>query len=815
MAVLGAFGSYVIDTSRLQFFFEDESQVRLRSDYDWFDFYRANGNASLSGNGWVITPDTYITYRATIKSDAKTVKGWGLATNAVTSSGATTASIRNAEWNYNNSTSCTFRYDSKYEGSGNAYVFLHLRWFRYNLTFNSNGGSDIQTQSNNCYTNSVALPAPTRTGYTFGGWTNNTFTTAITGTKTGSALGVTADGQTIALRAKWTPRSFTVTFNANGGSVSTSSRSVTYDSTYGDLPAPTRTGYSFDGWYTAASDGTEVKSSTKVSITANQTLYAHWTANTYTIKFNLNGGGSRGDMTATYGAWKSIAAPSRDGYVFAGWIANGHNTSVAQYSVTSGVQQPMNTSPFTVSATGGVGVINLNTGISGDSSTTLTAQWTAKQCTVTFNANGGSVSPTSKTVSYASTYGSLPTPTRAGFTFVGWFTSAGGNTQITESTQVAITSAQTLYAHWTANVYEIGYDNLFLFAEWAKNGKSGVCRTTGGTLTKDVVNGTLTLVNENSTSVAYTGYANSSTPSVNAGYYTFPVSANTEYRFSAMLDGSIHGSVYFTILFYNDITNYVNSYSTKTATATGAVTHDFTTPDNATHAQLRFGVSKFGDSATISAIKFVKHSPYAEVAEPFGKVYEYVEGGTYGTLASPTRTGYEFSGWFGGENGTGAQIMSSTANTAYSRTIYSKWTANTYPVTFNANGGTVSPSMTNETYASKYKLPTPTRTGYTFAGWWTAVNGGAQITTNTTVTITSSQTLYAHWTANAYTVTFNANGGNVSPSSKSVTYASTYGSLPAPTRTGYTFADIQYPGGDYGKPNAVCALDGENLHNKL
>ncbi|MDD6527412.1 MAG: InlB B-repeat-containing protein [Oscillospiraceae bacterium] len=73
--------------------------------------------------------------------------------------------------------------------------------------------------------------------------------------------------------------SYTITFNANGGSCSTSNKTVKYGSTYGTLPTPTRAGYTFDGWYTAATGGTKITSSTKVTATGNQTLYAHWMCN--------------------------------------------------------------------------------------------------------------------------------------------------------------------------------------------------------------------------------------------------------------------------------------------------------------------------------------------------------------------------------------------------------------------------------------------------------------------------------------------------------------------------------------------------------
>ena len=69
--------------------------------------------------------------------------------------------------------------------------------------------------------------------------------------------------------------------------------------------------------------------------------------------------------------------------------------------------------------------------------------------TITFNANGGSTpSPTSKSVAYWSTYGTLATTSRSGYTFNGWFTAASGGTQITSSTQMTQTANHTLYAQW-------------------------------------------------------------------------------------------------------------------------------------------------------------------------------------------------------------------------------------------------------------------------------------------------------------------------------------------------------------------------------
>ena len=121
-----------------------------------------------------------------------------------------------------------------------------------------------------------------------------------------------------------TPASVTypVTFNANGGTVSTKSKNVTIGKTYGTLPTPTRTGYDFDGWYTQKTDGTEVKNTTSVGTNPPTTLYAHWIAKKYTVTLDANGGTvSMASRTATYGS-KYPALPDATrtgGYTFDGW----------------------------------------------------------------------------------------------------------------------------------------------------------------------------------------------------------------------------------------------------------------------------------------------------------------------------------------------------------------------------------------------------------------------------------------------------------------------------------------------------------------
>ena len=121
-----------------------------------------------------------------------------------------------------------------------------------------------------------------------------------------------------------------------------------------------------------------------------------------------------------------------------------------------------------------------------------------------------------------------------------------------------------------------------------------------------------------------------------------------------------------------------------------------------------------------------------------------------GTLPNATRTGYTLSGWFTSASGGNQVTSSSTFVSSSSVTIYAQWIANTYSVSFNANDGeTVSFDDATVTYDSTYgNLPTATRAGYTLDGWYTSKEGGTKITSDTKVTITSAQTLYAQWILN-------------------------------------------------------------------
>ena len=119
-------------------------------------------------------------------------------------------------------------------------------------------------------------------------------------------------------------KEYKITFDANGGTLTEeSSKNVAYTKSYGTLPEPTREGYGFTGWYTKTVGGDKVDSSTILDKPESKTLYAHWTANKYTVTFVKNDGTSNnaGTNTVTFDStYGSLPIASRSGYIFQGWF---------------------------------------------------------------------------------------------------------------------------------------------------------------------------------------------------------------------------------------------------------------------------------------------------------------------------------------------------------------------------------------------------------------------------------------------------------------------------------------------------------------
>lgn len=295
--------------------------------------------------------------------------------------------------------------------------------------------------------NSLSLPRPTFTtaqnsfdheytavpaGGSFKGWLiDETFYTA------GEAYSVEGVTEDITATAIWFDKDvpITVTLDYRDGTTPDGKITSMKGSAYGTLPDPTRAGYRFDGWYTEADAGTKVTSETVVNV--SHTLYAHWVKQ-HTVTFAPNGGTmpdtsitvETGKVYDSLASWP--APPIKEDYTFDGWYTE---------------------------VEGGTKVLNTDI-VMETTDHTLYAHWAmgpAKTFTVTFDANGGSVTTASKEVTQSQPYGELPDPDRTGYRFDGWYTAADGGSKVTETTQVNLTEDQTLYAHWVQQ-YTVTFD---------------------------------------------------------------------------------------------------------------------------------------------------------------------------------------------------------------------------------------------------------------------------------------------------------------------------------------------------------------------
>lgn len=622
-----------------------------------------------------------------------------------------------------------YKFDGWYNGttkvtSANPYTFapttnitLTAKWAINTVSdtvkISPSGGGTVSpnpvTGQENTEISTTATPT---TGYNFKYWRyNDSSASGGYSESTTNPLKITVTGKRD-VTAVFELKSYTVTWNANGGTVSPASVSKTHGSTLGTLPTPTRAAtaeysYTFAGWFTAASGGTQISSTT--TVTENVTYYAHWTATkrSYTATFNGNGGStpSPSSITKEYNAaLGTLPTCSRTGYTFLGW-----------YTASSGGTK-----------------ISTTTVVTKD--ITYYAQWSINSYTLTFNPNGGTVTPTSKDLEYNSAYGTLPTPTRASdaqytYTFAGWYTAATGGTQVTAATKMAAKDT-TVYAHWTSNTrsYTVSY------------------KTTYGTL------------NRTSQSVAYNskGSCTLTMPDNTAeftytfvGWYTAANGGGTKVGSELTLETpAIKG----TVTYYAYVTRSTKSY-----------THTFNANGGGTVSP-----------ATIT------------------KAYNTA----LGTLPTVSRTGYTFVGWFDTSAASGGTQATTTTKVTGTKTWYARWSINSYTFTFDKNGGNTpsATTITKEYNTAVGTLPTCTRNAdntytYAFAGWFdtSASSGGTQLTTTTKVI--SNKTWYARWTPTYknYTVTWDGNGGTPSKSSSSFHYNDALGTLPTATRTGYTF----------------------------
>lgn len=304
---------------------------------------------------------------------------------------------------------------------------------QYALTWDFAGGSaqgQSYTEGLRFYGSEIIVPSPVRPGYSY------------TWDKTPVSIMPT---EPLTYTAVWKANEYQVMFRTNGGSLvsgSVSTKTVTFDATYGELPVLSKTGYTFDGWFSDAAGGSCVTAETKVTTAGNHTLYARFTPVNYSITYHNMTGATHTNPSAytieTGGITLTDAA--RSGYTFNGWYADAALTQ-----------------PAKIVAAGSTGAKEFY------------AKWTENTYTVIFHTNNGTDSTISQvyTMTEQKALTSKPaTWTKTGYTFAGWALSSSDSVaKYTDGQSVKGLSSTKdgevhLYAVWTANVYSISYENL-------------------------------------------------------------------------------------------------------------------------------------------------------------------------------------------------------------------------------------------------------------------------------------------------------------------------------------------------------------------
>ena len=534
-------------------------------------------------------------------------------------------------------------------------------------------------------------------------------------------------------------------------------------------------GYTLTGWYTAASGGTKLfnadgsvvngvngytdSSGKWIRSTGSAlTIYAQWKVNSYELTLNRNY--DNNDNTSTtevveYDQPISLTAPTRTGYNFLGY-----------YTARTG-----GTQVFDANA-------NLKNSVNGYSSsglwqrvgnTTLYAQWEIKMTTITLY--DGETEKGTMEVQYGSvpTVGSSLLLTKTGYTFNGYYTATSGGAQVFDSGGVLQSSVEgysnssgewinenvsaNLYAKWTANTYKAWF------------------HANGGSVTTSNIDVTYGNAYGNLPTPTRTGYTFNGWKIAGANFSkTWSAGTSNNYSYQTVLSGITPGTTYDIFINKADIT-------AGTSTKFDIRIYDFTASKQLLLSQHDEGTNiqvKITCPSSATAGNDIRIIVYAGIAGSTKNHSITIE--NFKVMASTT----------------GYTTKTSTVATAYDHTLMADWkqhlniTLNNQSATSAGTGNVYFKHNENKYYSDLdcttaiTSITKPTKTGFTFGGYYTAVNGGGtqyinasgSFVNNLYSAVSSSRTLYAKWIDHSYTINFNGNaksGYSLSGSVSSIT----------------------------------------------
>ena len=593
-------------------------------------------------------------------------------------------------------------------------------------------------------------PNPTREGYTLEDWYTDKDCT--NGKEWDFNTPVTAD---ITLFAKWTENEYDVTFNSQGGSPTPERQKVKHsEKATKPTTDPTKTGFTFDGWFTDEDCTQAYDFSTPV--TESFTLYAKWTENTtppeaeeVTVNFDSQGGSHINPITvAKNNTITKPTDPTKKDCKFEGWYQN---------AACTGEKWDFDTDTVTADIT-------------------LYAKWTENTTpptpttkhTVTFVVDGSTVS--SQEVESGEKATKPTDPTKSGYTFDGWYQNENFTGEKWNFNTDTVTGNITLYAKWIANttpptpttkhtVTFVVDGSTVSSQEVESDGKA-----TEPTLTQDGF--TLDGWYQNA---ACTGekWDFSTEVTKNMTLYAKWTENNTEdptptTKYTVTFDSQGGSSIP-----SQEVEKDKQATKPTNPTRTGFTFNDWYTDKDCTQTY------DFNTSVTKSFILYAKWTenkttPPVDPVKPTQPTTKYYtvtfdsNGGTeianqtvsYGRTATmpknPTKNGYEFLGWFADKEFN--EIYRFSTPVIKDTTIYAKWksngTAESYIVTFDSNGGSKITSQTIETGKTATMPKNPTKSGYEFLGWFADDDFDKVYRFSTPVT--EDITIYAKWKSKSH-----------------------------------------------------------------
>ena len=618
--------------------------------------------------------------------------------------------------------------------------------------------------------------------YIFGGWfeDENCFGDRVSGLDTGNVGDKT-------FYAKWTCEDYYVCYHLNGGQNSELNTNVedkykyTVESDEFEFQAPSKKNYVFDGWYASSDFEGERISALKKGAHGNIDLYAKWTAEKFDIIYDLKGGVNDANnpaFTSVESGEIVLLPATKDCYDFVCW-KDKSNRVVEKIAASTACE------------------------------VYLVAVWKAKEYTVEYELGGG-IDAENKT-SYTVEDGSfaLNAPLRKGYTFDGWYSSEDFSGEKTESVNCSLATNLKFYAKWSIETYIIEYDlnggdavrnqteytvesedislhapirEGYEFDGWFDKANNLVERIKKGSVGDiklkakwSALTYTVTFVSDCTISVAPIEYTIESDaivieyPKRNNYIFEgwFDAKGNKVDRIAGGTVGNFTlyakwRAVEYTVTFESNGGDVVKSiiYTVETQTFDLPVCnksdYEF---EGWFSGETKIERIEKGSCGNITLVAKWRAIGFKVSFETNGG--STVADKTYSVemtefeLPVPTREYYAFCGWFENSDLSGEAIENFATNKDV--TLYAKWRAVEYTVTFESNGGESVKPCIYTVESQDFVLAATEKKYYDFEGWEDKNGNKYTAITNENP---SSFTLYAVWTPTQYTVTFDSNGGN-------------------------------------------------------